>query len=120
MPESVAEEAARRDGADFLRRWADDINASSGYSVDADKLRRIAALLHRTASPVRRGLTVVERELFEALHDRLAVARDRIGFVLRECTVDHALPVLQDVRSIYQGAAFLKALLLEPTGPANG
>lgn len=96
------------------------------HSIEADESalvfrNRIAPLLARIAQleRARRGLTDVERELLEALHDRLALVRDRITFALRENTVDHALPSLQEVRSIYQGAAFLEAMLMEPIGPAN-
>lgn len=65
----------------------------------------------------RRGLTESERDLFEMLHDRLAVARDRVNVALHENTVDHALPCLQDVERIYQGAVVLRALLRDPMGP---
>ena len=65
----------------------------------------------------RRGLTEPERDLFEMLHDRLAVARDRVNVALRENTVDHAMPCLEDVESIHQGAVVLRALLRDPMGP---
>lgn len=67
--------------------------------------------------PSRRGLTEPERELFEMLHDRLAVARDRVNVALRENTVDHALPCLEDVERIHQGAVVLRAMLCEPMAP---
>lgn len=67
----------------------------------------------------RRGLTEAERELFEMMHDRLALARDQINFALRENTVDHALPSLAEVERIYHGAVVLKALLVDPMGPAS-
>jgi|GEM_PF-5393755 len=82
---------------------------------------RLSPLLARLLEPerTRRGLTDVERDLLETLHDRLAIARDRVSFALKENTVDHAMPALQDVRSIYQGAAFVEALMLEPIGPGT-
>lgn len=81
-------------------------------------LERIVPIIPKIkeAQRRRRGLTSVERELLEALSARLAPVQERIAFALRENTVDHALPALQDVRSIYQGAAFLEALMLDPIG----
>lgn len=98
-----------------LRRSIDD-----GDPLPATR-RRLAPLVVKLMDPerIRRGLTDVERDLLETLHDRLAMARDRIGIALAENTVDHALPTLQDVREIYQGAAFVEALMLEPVGPES-
>lgn len=62
----------------------------------------------------RRGLTDAERELFELLHDRLAVARDRVNFALHENTVDHAMPSINDLEQIWFGVVVLRAMLREP------
>lgn len=110
--------------ADF--RLAHEILAAVRQSIDLGESfeafrQRVRPLLERVsaADRSRRGLTDVERELLEALHDKLAVVRDRMNFALHESTVDHTLPVLQEVRNIYQGAAFLEALMLEPIGSGN-
>jgi hypothetical protein len=93
-------------------------------SIDGDEsamqfVERVVPLITKLkhAQRKRRGLTAMERELFEALNARLAKAQERIVFALQENTVDHALPSLREVRQIYQGAAFLEAMLLEPAGP---